>query len=163
MAAQEAEVSVEGPNVGDEAKSVHVEEEVVDEGEVVGSGAEGGDKAGVGEWEEGEATRDDVAAVVVVGEVEAGVAEEDADEAVVVDAEDAAIGLGHLVEQVDGVVYETGFYQLGYVRAVREAVCANAALIHIRFRGFHRHSSSNAQTKLRFIPSFHVMNYERSN
>ena len=32
-----------------------------------------------------------MAAVVVVGEMEAGVAEEDANEAVVVDAEDAAI------------------------------------------------------------------------
>lgn len=152
MAAQEAEVSVEGPNVGDEAESVQVGEEVLDEGEVVGGGAEGGDEAGVGEREEGEAARDDVAAVVVVGKVEAGVTKEDADEAVVVDAEDAAIGLGHLVEQVDGVVDETGFYQLGYVRAVGEAVCANAALIHIRFRGFQRHSSSsNAQTKPRFI------------
>jgi len=65
----------------------------VDEGEVnvVGGGAEGGDEAGVGEGEEGEAAGDDVAAVEVVGEVEAGVAEEDANEAVVVDAEDAAI------------------------------------------------------------------------
>lgn len=65
----------------------------MDEGEVnvVGGGAEGGDEAGVGEGEEGKAAGDDVAAVVVVGEMEAGVAEEDANEAVVVDAEDAAI------------------------------------------------------------------------
>lgn len=64
---------------------------VLDERERVGGGAEGGDEAGIGEGEEGEAARDDVAVVVVVGEVEARVAEEDADEAVVVDAEDAAI------------------------------------------------------------------------
>lgn len=63
----------------------------MDERERVGGGAEGGDEAGIGEGEEGETARDDVAVVVVVGEVEARVAEEDADEAVVVDAEDAAI------------------------------------------------------------------------
>lgn len=65
-------------------------EKGIDGGEVF-DGAEGGDEAGVGEREEGEAVGEDVAVVVVVGEVEVGVADEDADEAVVVDAEEAAI------------------------------------------------------------------------
>lgn len=41
MAAQEAEVSVEGPDVGDEAESVQVDEEVLDDGGAIGGGAEG--------------------------------------------------------------------------------------------------------------------------
>lgn len=84
------EVDVEGPDVGDESEVVHVAEEGFDDGEVFGC-TEGGDEAGVGERGEGEALGDDVAVVVAVGEVEVGVAEEDADEAVVVDAEDAAV------------------------------------------------------------------------
>lgn len=91
LSAQEVEVNVEGPNVGYEAQRVHVLEEGVDEWERVGGGAEGGDEAGVGEGEEGEAAGDHVAVVIVVGKVEARVAEENADEAVVVDAENAAI------------------------------------------------------------------------
>lgn len=88
--AEEVEVNIECPNIGYEAKSVHVTEESIDEGEVF-DGAEGGDETGVGERGEGEALWYDVAAVVAVGEVETRVAEEYADETIVVDAKDAAI------------------------------------------------------------------------
>lgn len=56
---------------------------------------------------------------------------QDADETVVVHAEDAATRLGHFVEQLDGVIDETGFDTVGNASAVQEAVCAKT-VNHIR-------------------------------
>ena len=129
LSAQDTQVHVEGPNVGDTAEPGHVTEKALDEDEVLG-GAEGRDEARVSERVEREAPGEH-GTVVALGEVEAGVAREGADEAVVVDGEDAASGVGHLVEQLDGAVDEAGFDAVGYAGSVQKAVSAQT-VNHIR-------------------------------
>lgn len=70
-------------------------------------------------------------AVIVLSQIEARLANQNADEAVVIDAENAAIGLGHFVEDLNGFVDESCFNEVGDLRAVYEALSAKTS-IHIR-------------------------------